>query len=254
MTKKPIYTKLQNRGVIHIEGKDRNNFLQGLITNDVGKLTAGLIVYACLLNAQGKFLHDFFMHAGDEFILLDCEGGERAQDLYNRLNMYRLRSDVQISIEGNAPIYATIGAPIGLPDPRHPDMGYRSFEKPTDIDECSFDVWDRHRIMCGVPDGSRDMVTGKTTMLESRIDTLNGVDFEKGCYIGQELTARMHYRGLAKKHLYAIQGTLPEHGTVLKSKEERAIGEMRSSCGDVGLAVLKDTMIDKVQSFKVIQK
>lgn len=229
MTQNAFYTRLENRGLIHIEGDDRYDFLQSLITNDIEKLESGKLLYACLLTAQGKFLHDFFISEGDEFLFLECEGGERAQDLFNRLNMYRLRADVQISVEDNIPVYATIGAKAGLKDPRHDDMGYRSFEKP-DLPKKPFEAWDKHRITLCIPDGSRDLIPQKSTMDEARMDQLNAIDYNKGCYVGQELTARMHYRGLGKKHLQTVKiNALPEKA------------ELRSRCEDVGIALVRDS-------------
>ncbi len=251
-----FHTKLPDRGLIHIEGPDRHDFLQSLVTNDVRAISPGSAVYACLLTAQGKFLHDFFMSEINGAILLECEGDQRAQDLYKRLNMYRLRADVQISVEDNVPVYAVFGkAPApGYPDPRHPDMGYRSFEKPEGISEKPFEVWDQRRIRLHIPDGSRDLIPEKSTMDESRMDTLSAIDYDKGCYIGQELTARMHYRGLGKKHLYTIEGNaLPAPGTAIEA-ESKTIGEMRSSSGNVGLALLKNSEIALIErvGYKVL--
>lgn len=291
----PYFVTLPNRGLIHIEGKDRHDFLQGLITQDMNKLTSGAIVYGCLLTPQGKFLHDFFIHDGGDFILLDCEGGARAQDLYKRLNMYRLRSDVKISVEDNNTIYAilypsptsltptdeaSLPSPTGrgrgpcevwegegLKDPRHADMGTRSFEKPDNLDEKPFAEWDKHRIALTLPDGSRDMMIERSTLLECNLDKLNAIDFDKGCYMGQELTARMHYRGLSKKHLYTVHAAPPllnpPPGGGRKEEEQSASsgggelplpfttlengGDMRSSCGSIGLALLKD---DEAESLK----
>lgn len=237
---------MQGRGLIHVEGPDARSFLQGLVSNDLDKLDAGSLLYACLLTPQGKFLHDFFIHAGDGFLLIDCEGGTRAQDLYSRLNKHRLRSKVALSVEDEHTVYALIGArpANALPDPRHADMGYRSFIKPDGMTEQPFAVWDRHRIALTVPDGSRDMEVEKSTLIECNIDKLNGIDWDKGCYMGQELTARMHYRGLAKKHLYALRfdGPPPAPFTDLVIGD-RLIGEMRSGAGDTGLALLKDEAI-----------
>jgi len=231
MTDNPFYVKLKNpnysRGLIHIEGEDRKDFLQGLITNDINKLTPDAPLYACLLNAQGKFLHDFFVIEGDGFILLDCEGGERAIDLYKRLNMYALRADIQISVEESNDVYAIFDNEIGLPDPRNKEMGNRSFEKP-DLPEKPFEVWDHKRITLTIPDGSRDLVVEKSTMDEGSMDTLNAIDYNKGCYIGQELTARMHYRGLGKRKLQTVKlDKLPEGA------------DLRSSCRNFGIALKK---------------
>lgn len=246
---KPFFVKLKNRGLIHIEGEDRYKFLQGLVTNDVENIPSGQAVYTCLLTPQGKFLHDFFVLDGEDFLLLDCEGGERAQDLYKRLNMYRLRSKVTLSIEEHNDIYAVFGTQptTGSPDPRHSEMGWRTFEKPGDIEERPFEEWDTRRIRLAIPDGSRDMEPEQSTMLESNIDKLHGVAFDKGCYVGQEVTARMHYRGLAKKHLYGVEfkgAPPPETGSDIHVNG-KLIGQMRSSCGQLGLALLKDKVTEE---------
>lgn len=233
---KPFYVTLPDRGLIHLEGEDRVSFLQGLVSNDVEKVTAGAIQYSCLLTPQGKFLHDFFVHTGDGFLLLDCEGGARAKDLYDRLNKFRLRAKVKISVEENNPVYAVFNMDEGLPDPRSATLGRRTFQKPA-LDEQPFEEWDRRRIAATIPDGSRDMELEKSTLLEGHIDKLHGLDWNKGCYMGQELTARMHYRGLAKKHLYTVtfKDTAPAPFSDLPNG-----GQMRSSCGDIGIALLKD--------------
>jgi folate-binding protein YgfZ len=193
------------------------------------KLTPATPVYACLLTPQGKFLHDFFVIEGNEFTMLDCEGSERAQDLFKRLTMYRLRADVQISVDETSDVYAVFNAQIGLPDPRHPDMGYRTFEKP-ELTEKPFEEWDKRRIALTIPDGSRDLIIGTSTMDEAHMDQLNAIDYDKGCYVGQELTARMHYRGLGKRHLQRVNiNALPDGA------------ELRSQCGDIGIALLRNT-------------
>lgn len=227
--------KLKNRGLLHLEGPDCHDFLQGLITNDIRKLTADSPLYACLLSPQGKFLHDFFVIEGNGFTLLDCEGGERTEDLYKRLSMYRLRRNVQITAEPENAVYAILGPSAeGLPDPRHPDIGRRTFIKP-DLPETPFGDWDSLRISLCVPDGSRDLTVGVSTMDEAQMDRLNAVDYAKGCYVGQELTARMHYRGLGKKHLQTVRlDALPEGA------------ELRSTCGEIGLALVKDAALPQV--------
>lgn len=230
---KAFYVELRNRGLVHIEGEDRLSFLQGLVSNNIED--KGSLTYACLLTPQGKFLHDFFVHYGDGFLLLDCEGGDRAQDLYQRLLKFKLRAKLSLSVEENNKVYAVFSQ-NGLKDPRHPQMGTRSFHKP-DLEEKPFEEWDRLRISLAIPDGSRDMELERSTLAEGNIDKLNGIDWQKGCYMGQELTARMKYRGLAKKHLYTvhINGAAPAPFSDLPNG-----GSMRSSCGDIGVALLKD--------------
>jgi len=251
MPEKPFIVTLKDRGLIHLEGEDRHDFLQGLISNDITLLKRQPCFYTCLLTPNGKFLHDFFVIEGHDYTLLDCEGDARAADLFRRLNLYRLRKDVQISLEEHNDVYAIFGSDTGLTDPRHPDLGRRSFEKPDDMPEEPFNVWDEQRIKLGIPDGSRDMVLEKSTLLECNIDKFHGISFDKGCYMGQELTARMHYRGLAKKHLYSVSpellglSALPAPCTPLE-KDGRVIGDMRSSCGDVGLALMKDALFENL--------
>lgn len=249
---KAFYCTLKNRGLIHVEGDDRYDFLQGLISNDIHKVKENKIIYSCLLTPQGRFLHDFFIHEGDGFLLLDCEGGARADDLYETLNKYRLRADVFLSVEENTPVYAVFGdETLGLHDPRHFKMGTRTFEKPNDIPQMPFEEWDKERIMLGIPDGSRDMKITRSTLIECNIDIFNGIDWDKGCYMGQELTARMHHRNLGKKHLQTItsisSAPLPEAFTDIHLNGV-LIGNMRSSCENTGLAIINDAAIESLKN------
>jgi len=255
----PFFVKLQNRGLIHIEGEDRYKFLQGLISNDVDQLSEQKVLYSCLLSAQGKFLHDFFLLEGNEFLLLECEGGDRARDLFKRLNMYRLRSKVTLSVEEEIPAYAVFALipPISegfYLDPRHHDMGWRCmYTRPEDMKEKPFEEWDERRIQLVIPDGSRDMEVDRSTLLECNIDKLNGVSFDKGCYVGQEITARMHHRGLVKKHLYTVQ----IDGSVLEPFEDihlddKLIGNMRSRCGALGLALIRDDAFEGMKEGPIV--
>lgn len=235
-----FFVTLKNRGLIKISGSDRKSFLQGLITNDIEKLSSDNAIYACLLTAQGKFLHDFFViEYGDE-LWLDCEGGTRATDLHRRLSMYKLRADVEIAVEEENTVYGILedwnvgileNQHSNIPtfkDSRHSKMGYRSFEKPN-LEEQPFEDWDYNRITLTIPDGSRDLIPEKSTMDEAKMDTINAIDYDKGCYVGQELTARMHYRGLGKKHLKTIPLLQPQDDII----------EVRSTCKDLAIALVK---------------
>ncbi|MGH1377541.1 MAG: YgfZ/GcvT domain-containing protein [Alphaproteobacteria bacterium] len=251
MTQTPYYTKLKQRGTIIISGKDAYDFLQNLISNDITLLDTQDCVYSCLLTPQGKFLYDFFITKDvNGSIIMDCEGNERLDGLVKILNMYKLRADVSIIATDNIDVFAIIGNKQGVKDPRHNDLGNRSFEKPVSLPEKPFDEWDQHRISLTIPDGSRDMIPSKSTLLEYNIDQLNGLSYEKGCYIGQELTARMHYRGLTKKILCTVTPSEIEMESLPQSGESitlngKNIGLMRSSCNDIGLAVLKKGYIKK---------
>ncbi len=215
--------------------------MQALITQNIDNLRPGTLIYGCLLTPQGKFLHDLFIHEQDECLMIDCEGGARAIDLAKRLNMYKLRAKVTIEVIEKNEVFSIAGdRKHGMPDPRHPEMGNRSMKRPENLPERAFYLWDEHRIKLCIPDGSRDLIPEKSTMDEGWIDLLNGVDYKKGCYIGQELTARMHYRGLGKKHLYGIEGhALPPSGNIL-TLNGGAAAEMRSRSGAFGMGLIKD--------------
>ncbi|MCB9983318.1 MAG: folate-binding protein YgfZ [Rhodospirillales bacterium] len=255
MPEKPFFVTLKNRGLIYLEGPDRHAFLQDLITNDINKLTFEDALYACLLTPQGKFLHDFFIiESVEDTTLLDCEGGERAQDLFKRLNTYKLRKSVTLSLDEHKDVYAVFGRNYGWPDPRHPEMGDRCFHiderDKKDLPEAPFEEWDRRRIELTIPDGSRDLIPENSTMDEGHMDRWNAIDYQKGCYVGQELTARMHYRGLGKKHLETISLSSRAQPRDLTTTDKEKIPplstigrddilEIRSTCGAIGIALVK---------------
>jgi tRNA-modifying protein YgfZ len=238
MAEKAFYTTLKNRGMVRVSGPDTRGFLQGLISNDINLLGSQPLVYACLLSPQGKFLHDFFLFEKGGAVHIDCEGGERAKDLHKKLSMYKLRAKVEIEISENNVVYAG-NFKNGWADPRKAGLGSRAYEKP-EAPEVDFDVWDTLRINLTIPDGSRDLTINSSTLDEGRIYQLNGVSYEKGCYVGQELTARMHHRGLGKKHLYTVSGELLREPGEEIIVNDKTLGQMRSRCNDVGLALLKD--------------
>ena len=249
-----FYVELPSRGLIEIEGEERYAFLQRLISNDIDLLKTQPAIYACLLTPQGKFLHDFFVTEGPDVLLIDCEGHARAQDLYERLQKYKLRTKVNISVEPANHVYVCYNAQPdpGYLDPRHEDLGWRSYIHPENAKQGEFSSWDEKRIALGIIDGSRDAVVEKSTLDELNIEKFNGVSYTKGCFVGQELTARMHHRGLGKKHLKVVQGeTLPPSHTDLKSENSKLVGEMRSSSGDKGLALLKDDFDGEFDEYQI---
>jgi len=247
------YSLLPDRGLLAISGDDAIDFLQGLVSNDVRKLSTGHLVYAALLSPQGKFLHDFFLTKSDDKILIDCEKS-RLPDLLARLNLYKLRSKVTIStLPDSQGVIAAWGSKESAPaiaDPRLPQLGFRLVGDVADIGaKCHGLCWkiatpaeyDHMRLELGVPDGSRDLIVDKTFLLEAHFEELHGVDFNKGCYVGQEVTARSKFRGQVRKSLYKIEtsgSTLPEPGTKVTFGEMEA-GEIRSHQGNIGLAMLR---------------
>ena len=234
---------LTTRAVLAITGQDRVAFLNGLVSNDVAEAAPGRAVWAALLTAQGKWLADFFIFAEADRLLLDCEAGQAAM-LAQRLGRYRLRADVAI-VPADLRVFAAWGgapgalAGVAAPDPRLAEAGWRllAADAAADTDEAA---WDAHRLALGLPDGSRDMEAEKTVLLEAGFDELHGISWTKGCYMGQELTARTRYRGLLKRRLLPVHGeaALPPPGTPILVGE-REVGQMRSSAGAAGLAMLR---------------
>lgn len=236
---------LPSRAVLSISGADRVAFLNGLVSNDVAQAAPGRAVWAALLTPQGKWLADFFIFAEPDRLLLDCEAAQ-AQPVMQRLGRYRLRSDAAIEAS-NRQVYAAWGGvpaasrdAVLAPDPRHPDAGWRILSDTACAVTADAQAWDRHRLALGLPDGSRDLEAEKTVLLEAGFDELHGVSWSKGCYMGQELTARTRYRGLIKRRLLPVhgEGTLPPAGTPVMS-QAREVGELRSSQGAAGLATLR---------------
>jgi hypothetical protein len=237
-------TPLPDRGVIAIEGDDRVAFLQGLVSNDIETVQPGHAVWAALLTAQGKWLADFFVFAHAGALLLDCEA-EQVPMLIQRLSRYRLRMRVSLRPEPALHVHVAWGADPGVggvvaPDPRLPGLGWRILAAEPLAATATPEDWDRHRLAAGVPDGSRDMEADRSILLEAGFDELAGVSWSKGCYMGQELTARTKYRGLVKRRLVpvTVEGPLPPPGSpVLRDGVE--VGTMRSGRDGIGLASLR---------------
>ena len=265
----PTYAMLEDRGVLALSGSDRRSFLQGLVSNDVEKLGRDRVVHAALLTPQGKYLHDFFIVDTGDALALDCERA-RIDDLARRLRAYKLRSDISIDdatdrlavaavmgegaaralrLDADPGRAATFDGGVVYVDPRLAEAGVRALlprgGAERALERAAFEAadagtYDKARLLLGLPDGSRDMVVEKAVLLECGFEELNGVDFEKGCFLGQELTARTKYRGLVKKRLVPvrIQGPAPEAGTPVTLDGKEA-GEMRSERDGVGLALMR---------------
>ena len=248
---------LSHRSVIAVGGPDRAEFLQGLISNDTAKVGPGQAIWAALLTPQGRFLNDMFV-VGDEsgMFLIETER-ERAAALAKKLKMYTLRSKVTVEDRGAAMDVAVVfgpGADAALPiagatafvDPRLPELGVRVLMPSGQaaallkLPEAPLAEYETLRLRLGVPDGSRDLIVEKGLLLESGFDELHGVDWQKGCYMGQELTARTKYRGLIKRRLFPVkvEGPLPPSGTPVQ-RDGREVGEIRSGQGDRAIAMLQ---------------
>jgi len=242
---------LASRGVVEVTGEDRTTFLQGLVSNDVTTATPGRAVWAAMLTPQGKWQADFFLLADGPRLLLDCEAAQAAP-LVQRLGRFRLRSKVVLrdasadfhvaaAWDGTRPPEGAIAAP----DPRLPEAGWRILAPTPPATDATEADWDRHRLSLGLPDGSRDLEAEKSVLLEGGFDELGGVSWSKGCYMGQELTARTKYRGLLKRRLVpvAVEGAVPPPGTpVLRAGVE--VGELRSGRDGLALALLRLDALD----------
>jgi len=261
---------LEDRGILAVTGADARPFLQGLISNDIDRVAADRASYAAFLTAQGKYLHDFFVAEHGEALLLDCEA-ERRADLERRLRIYRLRSDVTIADRTDDLAVAVAFGPgavtalgltvedagaavpfaggVAFADPRLAAAGARIVLPRADAEArlreaglapAAREDYDRLRIGLGLPDGSRDMVVEKAILLENGFDELHGVDWDKGCFLGQELTARTKYRALIKRRLVpvAVEGPNPAPGSPVLLDGAEA-GEIRSAVDGLALALLR---------------
>lgn len=214
-------TMLADRFVIRIAGEDVRGFLQGLVTNDV---MGTMPVWAGLLTAQGKALFDFIIWDDGPDLLIDCEA-EQADALMRRLAIYRLRREITIERDASLAVHWALGGEQGQPDPRLPALGQRWIAPAADAVE----GWLAHRLSLGVTEGVAELGSGETLWLECNARELNGVSFAKGCYVGQENTARMHHRSKVNRRLvvaplgagtdrtrarYAALGVMVEHRRV----------------------------------------
>lgn len=255
LTCAPLLTEgPSGRALLRITGAEAKGFLNALVSNDVAAASPDRAVYAALLTPQGKFLHDMLVVGGEDGSLLLDVAVERAGDLKRRLTLYKLRSKVDIealdwqgfALFGSETAPQLSGDAVLFRDPRVPALGWRLWLPPDRIPDLPIagpEAYERHRLALGVPDGARDIEPEKGLLLENHFEDLHGVDFRKGCYIGQELTARTKYRGLVKKQLYRVEAAaaaavLPPPGTPIRLNGQEA-GEMRSSFGNVGLALLR---------------
>jgi folate-binding protein YgfZ len=275
-----FYLLPETRGLLAIAGEDKVAFLQGLVSNDVSKTAPDRALYSAFLTAQGRYLHDFFLAEAGGSFYVDCEAARR-DDLKKRLSLYKLRSKVTIADATASHAVALLYGDgvlrsLGLlpepgsakpfaggvvyVDPRLPALGARAVlpreGAAAALEAAGFKpgdaaAYERLRLSLGVPDGSRDLPVEKAILLENGFDELHAIDWNKGCYLGQELTARTRYRGLVRKRLMpvAIEGPVPAPGTPVMlvdptTKETREAGEMRSAANGIGLALLRLELVE----------
>lgn len=250
-------TLLPDRSLIGLSGPDAAGFLQGLITNDVESAEPGEAIFAGLLTPQGKILSDFLIYVRDaESFWIDC-ASERAADLAKRLGMYRLRSKVEITdLCGEMAVGAAWGEIAGegdaaflatYPDPRFPALGQRVITARAtggadggDVPAALESAYHSHRIALAVPQGGLDYAYGEAFPHEACYDDLHGVDFKKGCYVGQEVVSRMHHRGIAKTRIAAVDASAPltERGAEIRAGDV-PVGTLGSMDGTKGIAMVR---------------
>ncbi|VVT13990.1 putative global regulator [Sphingomonas sp. EC-HK361] len=219
-------TWLSDRAVVRLSGEDVRAFLQGLVTNDAEGM---LPVWTALLTPQGKALFDFILWADGDDVLLDCEA-EQADALVRRLSMYRLRRAITIARDERIGVHWAREGGEGVPDPRLLALGYRWIGEPGE----PVDGWREHRLSLGVPEGMAELGSGETLWLECNARELNGVSFAKGCYVGQENTARMHHRAKVNRRLVVApideadekrRAVYPDLGVMVTLRRVEALGD-----------------------------
>jgi folate-binding protein YgfZ len=231
-------TRLADRAVLAVSGPEAGQFLQGLITNDIEALQPGGTLYAALLTPQGKILFDFLIFERSGDFLLDVVASQR-EALRKRLTLYRLRAKVDIAIRDELAVVASWGEGAAASDPRHPKLGARAIEDAGSVAATSDDYL-AHRLALGIPE-SEDFGQDKIFALDAGLDELHGVAFDKGCYVGQELTARMKHRGTARKRLLPVETLDGTHlvADAAVSANEREIGTVMSTYGSRGFALIR---------------
>ena len=256
---------LPDRGVVKVAGEDARRFLHGLATTDVDALKPGQARYAALLTAQGKIIADFIVAEADADdgggFFLDCPRA-LAPDLVEKLTFYRLRArlgieDLSSKLAVMAAWEGTGAIECGLlyPDPRLPALGLRCILPPDLLAEATAELgatlveaaaYDAHRIALGVPRGGLDFIYGDAFPHEADMDQFGGVDFGKGCYIGQEVVSRVEHRGIARTRIVpvAYDGFAPEAGTPVVAGD-KTVGTLGSTAGGRGLAMLR---LDRVEN------
>ncbi len=250
---------LPDRGVVKVSGNDARNFLNGLITTDVGRLQAGLGQFGALLTPQGKIIVDFLIteapsEEGGAF-LIDCPKA-LAQNLADKLGFYRLRAKVTIeNLSDRLGVLAAwdgeavLKSNVTFTDPRNAKLGMRVFVgaelAQQTADEIGAELLDSsayeaHRIALGVPRGGLDFIYGDAFPHETNMDRLSGVDFDKGCYIGQEVVSRMQHRGTARTRTVRVllEGAAPEVGSAILAGD-KPVGTMGSAADGCGLALMR---------------
>lgn len=228
--------RLPGRAILSVRGPEAGHFLHNLLTSDIDHLAEGQAAYAALLTPQGKILFDMLVLRQGDGYLIDCAAGQRA-DLMKRLAMYKLRAQVEISARDDLAVgVSPAEVPGSYRDPRSPDIGWRIIGTP----QGEAEGYDAARIASGLADTEADLGSGEFFPHEANLDQLGGVNFRKGCYVGQEVVSRMEHRGLARSRILPVvlDGAAPPKGTDIRSGEKQ-VGTLLSSSGARALALIR---------------
>lgn len=274
--------KLEDRIIIELIGTDTKGFLQALVTNNLDLVSCNKSIYAALLSPQGKYIFDFFIFESplNGLLSIDCERN-RYQELLEKLNIYKLRNKIDFNINKNITIFSIYGSDysklildlemnniegdtkkvnnnIIIIDPRNKNLGLRIYSNTDNflkkLDQIPYGTaseLDYNRIQLTVPNPAVDLEIEKSFLIENNFELINAIDFNKGCYIGQENTARQKYRGTTKKKLVAVRviGQNISNGTKI-FHDKKIIGTMRSSCKDIGLVTIRTDIYKEYKKSK----
>ena len=245
---------LDDRGVLRVSGAEARGFLQGLFTCDVERVAPGNPAFGALLTPQGKIIVDFVLTQQDDAFWLDVPA-PLAADLLKRLRLYRLRAQIELTdlseTQGVQAIWGEEPLPAGAqPDPRHASLGARLIAERATLATNPGEraAYEAQRIACGIPQGGADFAYGEAFPHEANMDLIGGVDFKKGCYVGQEVVSRVHHRGTARRRILpaALAGAAPAPGTPVLAGEVE-VGALGSTAGRHALASIR---LDRAQEAK----
>ncbi|HEV2082449.1 MAG TPA: folate-binding protein [Brevundimonas sp.] len=240
----PKIARLEDRAVVAVTGPDARSFLHGLLTQDVLTLQAGQVRFGAFLSPPGRLMWDLFLWGADDGVRLDV-AADRRDALVAKLTLHRLRAQVTIAAEDTPVFVCWDGAAEGfVPDPRLAAVGGRRLGEAQA--NATADDWQAHRLALGVPDPDRDGGMDRTYPLEANFDLLNGIDFQKGCFVGQETTSRMKRRGAIKTRMLpiAFDGAPPAEGAEVLTEADLRAGQVLTGRDGRAMALLRLDRID----------
>lgn len=232
---------LNDRAILEISGSERKKFLQGLITNDIEKASESNLIYSAMLNAQGRFLYDFFIFENGEKLILDCFANRR-DEIAKKLGFYKLRSQVEIKKNDELRIFFN-QENQGLADPRTPNLGHRLYTTLTPNPLSLTPSYHHIRISLKIPESEHDLTYEKSFILEFGFDDLNAIDYTKGCYVGQELTARTHYRGEIRKKIFHIMLQQTQHDSEVSLSQSKIEKNTEIYCEGKSVGVILSSIL-----------